>query len=59
MFQNCVPEEFVDSNNQNYIFRDKGTKEVKPLRVMAKIEWEKYKQTVQLIKNEVSSLSFG
>lgn len=58
LFNNCVPEEFVNTANPNYIARAKDT-QVTSLRVMPKSEWQEYKSTVQQIKREVSSLAFG
>ena len=58
MFHNCVPEEFTNSTNANYVAR-KDSSQLTCLRVMVKKEWLAYKQTVSSIRREVNALSFG
>lgn len=57
IFNNCVPEEFVNTASANYIPRKDA--QVTSLRVMPKSEWQEYKKTVRDIRKEVGILSFG
>lgn len=57
MFNNLVPEEFVDSRHPLYV--EHKERDAVPLRVLLKSEWQEYKQLVNKIKKEVSSLAFG
>ena len=56
-FNNCVPQEFVNSASANYVTRRDNV--VTPLRVMLKSEWQQYKTTLRSIQKEVNSIAFG
>lgn len=53
MFNNTIPQEFVDLKNPNYIPTDEG---LRSLNVISKNEWNKRKQEINEIKRELSLL---
>ncbi len=54
LFDNCVPEEFTNNQNENYVQR----KDVKitPLKVISKKEWLDHKQDLANIKKDMAEL---
>ena len=54
LFNNCIPEEFTNNQNANYIER----KDVKitPLKVISKKEWLDHKQDLAKIKRELAEI---
>ena len=54
LFNNCIPEEFTNNQNANYIQR----KDVKitPLKVISKKEWLEHKRELTEIKKELADL---
>lgn len=54
LFNNCVPEEFTNNQNINYVQR-KDFK-ITPLKVISKKEWLDHKQELGKIKKELAEI---
>jgi RNA recognition motif-containing protein len=54
VFNNCVPEEFTNNSNANYVQRKEA--KVNPLRVISKLEWLEHKKDLAKIRKEIAAL---